>query len=230
MPKESRFARHGIKRLREDLAHASSLGSEDEIGDSLYKSHGNATVANILQKRIGGGRSLIRPVPRGVSHRQAPPWKMAITGKAATAARIVHGLRGTEIFNDGPAIPKHEQLRFKVTTSVQPPCECHWQVVNTGDEATRAKGLQGDFYETDLELGRRSRKERTLYTGWHWVECFIVKNGVCVARTAEFFINIQCAITLIEAITSFVSRYKDAVAPSSIRLARFPHQHRLLAP
>jgi hypothetical protein len=124
-------------------------------------------------------------------HKKSPPWKMAISAKAAITARIAHGLYGTEIFSDGPPIAKSKSLRFKVTTNVDQPYDLHWQVVNTGDEAKQDQGLRGDFYDSDSEPGRRTRKESTKYKGRHWVECFVVKNGVCVARTGEFYVNIQ---------------------------------------
>ncbi|WP_197996831.1 nucleotide-binding domain-containing protein, partial [Gimesia chilikensis] len=31
----------------------------------------------------------------------------------------------------------------------------------------------------------------TKFPGMHWVECFVVKNGVCVARSGEFVVNIE---------------------------------------
>jgi len=35
------------------------------------------------------------------------------------------------------------------------------------------------------------RRESTLYKGMHWIECFIIKNGKCVARSSEFVVNIE---------------------------------------
>ena len=32
--------------------------------------------------------------------------------------------------------------------------------------------------------------EKSLYTGKHWIECFIVKDGICVARSGRFYVNI----------------------------------------
>jgi hypothetical protein len=72
---------------------------------------------------------------------------------------------------------------------VSAPYEVYWQVVNTGQEAHRAGQLRGDFY--DSSSSGRSRTESTLYQGMHWVEGFIVKDSVCVARTGEFVVNIS---------------------------------------
>lgn len=61
-----------------------------------------------------------------------------------------------------------------------------WQVVNTGAEASRC--MRGDFYRSNS--GKSTRLESTAYNGMHWVEAFVIKNGVCVARSGEFEINI----------------------------------------
>jgi hypothetical protein len=71
---------------------------------------------------------------------------------------------------------------------VPKPYKVYWQVVNTGDEAYRAGQLRGDFY--DSSSSGRNRTESTMYKGTHWVEGFVVKGNICVARTGEFVVNI----------------------------------------
>jgi hypothetical protein len=64
--------------------------------------------------------------------------------------------------------------------------EIFWQVVNTGSDAQRANGLRGKF-----ESGTTTKVESTLYRGDHFVECFVIRNGNCVARSGEFVVRIQ---------------------------------------
>ena len=71
------------------------------------------------------------------------------------------------------------------------PYEVHWQVVNTGAEAYKANGLRGGFYKGTTETHGTVRKENTEYKGKHWIECFIVKDGICCARSGEFVVNIE---------------------------------------
>ena len=40
-------------------------------------------------------------------------------------------------------------------------------------------------------VGGLNQKEYSLYRGKHWIECFIVKNNICVARSYEFMVNIS---------------------------------------
>jgi hypothetical protein len=87
-------------------------------------------------------------------------------------------------------LSKHYSLRFKAKTNILWPYKVYWQVVNTDEEARAANCLRGGFYDGIIEKGGRVRKESTLYRGIHWIECFIVKNGVCVARSGEFMVKI----------------------------------------
>ena len=68
--------------------------------------------------------------------------------------------------------------------------EIRWRVVNTGEEAVRARQLRGTFYHS---YDRIYRDEPTKYTGVHWVEAFIVnmRNRTCVGRSERFFVVIQ---------------------------------------
>ncbi len=42
-----------------------------------------------------------------------------------------------------------------------------------------AQDLRG---EITADNGRNVREETTNYIGYHWMECYIVKDGLCVAR------------------------------------------------
>lgn len=55
-----------------------------------------------------------------------------------------------------------------------------WKVKNVGDEAKRRNCLRG-FIENP-NLGNNGRKETSNFIGPHYVECYIIKNGIVVAR------------------------------------------------
>ena len=57
-------------------------------------------------------------------------------------------------------------------------------------EAQTARQLRGDFYTSELEGGKKIRKENTRYIGKHYVEAFLVSDGVCVGRSEPFEVNI----------------------------------------
>lgn len=57
-----------------------------------------------------------------------------------------------------------------------------WKPRNFGPEAEQAKDLRGEII---ADNGKNVREETTKYMGCHWMACYIVKNGVCVARTCH---------------------------------------------
>jgi hypothetical protein len=61
---------------------------------------------------------------------------------------------------------------------VPTPYQVYWKIKNHGDEALRAQCPRGEIVQ---DRGGQQHEESTLYTGAHYVECYIVKGGVCVA-------------------------------------------------
>ena len=87
-------------------------------------------------------------------------------------------------------------LKYIASTNASGPYQIKWQVVNTGPHAAREKDLRGNFF--DAKLTNRSLSsdkhinwEHAKYTGKHWIECFVVKNDICVARSGRFYVNIK---------------------------------------
>ena len=76
---------------------------------------------------------------------------------------------------------KGKSLTFRVTKiDVPEPFTLYWKVRNCGEEAFRRKCVRGQINEDD---GLRTKSEHTDFRGPHYVECYAVKNGVCVARS-----------------------------------------------
>lgn len=79
--------------------------------------------------------------------------------------------------------PKHMDLTFAATTNVPGKVRTFWKVRNFGEEAERLNQLRGEITEG---TGLNKRSEKTRYLGDHYVECYIVKDGVCVAKDLQF--------------------------------------------
>jgi hypothetical protein len=96
--------------------------------------------------------------------------------------------------SDSRPLPKHCDLLFTAVLGIEAPYTVYWQVVNTGAEAEAqgAKGLRGQIFASKTAgIGGRIQKESTLYSGMHWIQCFVVKGDRCVALSREFVVNIQ---------------------------------------
>ena len=126
-----------------------------------------------------------------VTHRQKPLWQINIYGNVeVTAYYERNGFRPREFQSDSEGLPKNSSIHFVAQTNICRPFKVFWQVVNTGQEAFRANCPRGGYYDGVIEKGGLERRESTLYTGMHWVECFIVKDGFLVARSGEYVVNI----------------------------------------
>lgn len=69
---------------------------------------------------------------------------------------------------------------FIESTTVEKPYEVFWKVRNVGDEAKRRNCLRGEIQRSNKADGKRH--ETSNFRGPHYVECYIIKNDVMVAR------------------------------------------------
>ena len=77
-----------------------------------------------------------------------------------------------------PWLQLNRNLEFKIAgTNVPEPYDIYWKVRNVGGYAERNNQIRGQI----LQGGNR-QKEHTSFGGSHYVECYIIKNGFCVAR------------------------------------------------
>ncbi|MCX7522057.1 hypothetical protein OSC27_07170 [Microbacterium sp. STN6] len=102
-------------------------------------------------------------------------YRVHVTGRVAKR----RGFREYELSKYGNVVPRHTNIKFRIRHNVPGPVEVYWKVRNTGDEAIRADCIRGQI---EKDSGTLSRSEPTAYRGRHYVEAYIVKDGVCVAR------------------------------------------------
>lgn len=86
----------------------------------------------------------------------------------------------TKILTDRSLLLPNKELDFAITEcNVPSPYDVHWKVLNRGDEAERRNKIRGQIIPSNRASGRH---ERTEFRGDHLVECYVVKDGVVVAR------------------------------------------------
>ena len=76
-------------------------------------------------------------------------------------------------------LPHNFEIRCTmVYTNCPPPYRVLWKVKNVGPEAERLNQVRGQIEEKGNSIVEHSR-----FYGNHYIECYIVKNGICVAKT-----------------------------------------------
>lgn len=128
-----------------------------------------------------------------VAHKDSGNWHMAINPQYSAT---IKGHYETNVywksFKSGQPLLKGKRLKFKLNTDVPKPFSVFWQVVNTGQEARDARQLRGEISEhSNSNSSDIFRTESTSYTGDHWVEGFVIKDGRCVAKTGEFIVSVR---------------------------------------
>ena len=161
----------------------------NETGNTLINYASNPIRANGLSNLIVTVGNNLKNL-FNVSHKQPVKWPTTINYSANVLSTYQHKGKTFNYVNNGAQIPKDSSIRFKVDTSVPAPFEVHWQVVNTGAEAEKAECLRGHFIPSNAD-NNLYHKEYTQYRGRHWVQAFIVKEDVCVAKSDEFVVNIS---------------------------------------
>lgn len=186
-----------------DKADADNVDSARKVWDWIFKSDGFFAEYDSEQAEKQEARSATALSMFSVPWREHPAWPIRtkywvhIEGKHANAE---HSTSWTPFENNGPAIAKHLHLRFQATTNAPGPYKVFWQIVNTGGEALNAGCKRGQIVESasagagglqSTTVPAFMHNEKTLYTGSHWVECFLVNGGACIARSGPFVVNIR---------------------------------------
>lgn len=199
------------KRIGEALDELAKLDSADadnadaarRAWDWIFKSDGFFAECDAEESEEEESRAIALNSMFSVPWRMKPTWVMQrkywvrIHGKYANAA---HSTTWTPFESEGPALAKYLHLRFQATTNAQGSYTVYWQIVNTGNEAINAGCKRGQIVESasagagglqSTTVREFSHNEETLYTGSHWIECFLVSNGACIARSGPFVVNIR---------------------------------------
>jgi hypothetical protein len=148
-----------------------------------------------MQKEVKPGISLIKRASAAlarfnVTWRQKADWPMAAPTRFRIGAQLSKrsGFRPFtyQYRSGGEKLRKGLTIRFRVECTFDRSVDYYWQITNTGDEARWADDLRGGF-----KVDGTVHEERTKYTGEHCVQCFVVKNGTCIAKSDEFIVRIQ---------------------------------------
>jgi len=130
-----------------------------------------------------------KPTLADYSHCEPLRWPFVGINKVSIDAYIYTDNKAKRlggINSDGRNLSVGLSLKFIAKTDAKGDFNYYWQVVNTGDAARIANDLRGNIFE-----GFKIQWEHTKYQGKHWIECFIVQDDTCVARSGKFFVNIK---------------------------------------
>ncbi len=142
------------------------FGTYDTTAKSALEAHvGRAGVNDTEQTLLGKW---------GIPTRLDPGYKATLVAKLGKR----DGFREYILRRYGNRAPKKSSINFTLTHNVPGQVEVYWKVRNTGEEAMAANQIRGEVVR---DGGNQRRSESTSYRGHHYVEVYVVKDGVCVA-------------------------------------------------
>ena len=185
-----------VEWLREDITELSEAGTKDNLikniesvfGESVATSIAERLPATPLDESAISRIVQTTPAHTSVSWKQHPKWPLQIEQEFELDARLSrekgHRPYAYRYINRSKRLDKYIKIKF-TAPSFRVECLYYWQVTNTGDEARKSGDLRGGF-----RVDGRIHTESTKYSGDHVIQCFVVKNGVCIAKSHEFVVRI----------------------------------------
>ena len=131
----------------------------------------------------------LAPAVDNAEHAQMPPWPSTLKHQCSIDVDIHRSIRGPRLWGLDRYTHKGVGIHFRARTDTPPPYDVKWQIINTGPEARRVGDLRGGFNSGEGPYGTE-KWERARYGGTHFVEAFVVKNGILVARSGRIHVRI----------------------------------------
>lgn len=147
-----------------------------EFGAEIVEKASKALVASprVVSIRAPRDRAPDEQFIEEKHHQIQPRYRATIEGR-------VHGMPGwrNPTVRSLPSVPRGVTLKFKVATDTPAPFQIIWKVRNHGEVATQKGDLRGQLLSG--EPGSNVRQEKAEYPGRHYIEVYVVKDGVVVA-------------------------------------------------
>lgn len=86
----------------------------------------------------------------------------------------------SRMIRDHILLRPNKKLEFSIITNAQKPYTLLWKVLNRGHEAVKRNMVRGQIFEDSNSKDKHT--ELTEFAGEHYVECYLIKNNVVVAR------------------------------------------------
>ncbi len=187
-----------LRHLERDMRYAANAQDLVSAASILRKQLDSAAVDNAIVKLLKGdlpsalfaGRPTL-PEITSAEHSEKPTWPMLQVYRASIKASL-HYAKNTRRISElaRRKIAKKLWIKFVAETSAPYPYKVFWKVVNNGSEAREAEQLRGKIFEDSSTQGN-VLWEHTAFTGTHWVEAYIVKDGVCVGMSPKKYVMVR---------------------------------------
>ena len=196
-----RLTQTGFDNLKSQLKRWARLAREaldaaaSESVDKWKKLFGDSFGASSTNSALALSASAAPKTP--TYEHQMAPGELTITERfgypvrrsAADTFRIVGRMSPTKkgrgryrpLSANGNLVPIGRSLQFEIEgCTVQEPYDVYWKVRNAGPEAASRKAFRGEILKRGHQI-----QETSDFPGAHWVQAWIVKDGIAVATATQ---------------------------------------------
>ncbi|SEO09077.1 hypothetical protein SAMN05192574_105266 [Mucilaginibacter gossypiicola] len=118
----------------------------------------------------------------GIPVNMNPVYQVRMIGRVTKKT----GFREYDLNTQGNKVSTGRYINFRISRCTVPqPYQVYWKTLNRGNEAINHNCVRGQVVS-----GGETHQEPTSFRGNHYVECFIVKDGICVAKDRQSVIII----------------------------------------
>lgn len=174
-----------ITEAYEETDKEKSLSKWQEVfGDCFKKPESKSEEGS-----IGSNRSLVsynnteqQIADLGFPLRVNPIYKVRLTARVNKKV----GHRHYDLHTQGNKVGRGRQITFTVTNfNIPHPFTIYWKTLNRGQYAFESDCIRGQ-----ISAGGTTHQEPTSFKGSHFVECYIIKDGICIAKDRQSVIII----------------------------------------
>lgn len=177
-----------VRQAYDETDRDKSIRLWQDVFGADFKPGAVAKAASLSPNSAGvpwTGEQHIDQAPFGFPLRIDPKVTLRITGRCTGLAHGQYyrrnGFQQFDLPARGNRVPKNRSLTFAAkVTGLDQPFRVFWKVRNGGEEAVSQGDQRGEI--TEVAAGSFARTETTSYKGTHYVECYLVKNNVVIAR------------------------------------------------
>ena len=169
------------KKAQELCAKALNAEGEDYLPDKWKKVFGSS-----VPKRDSNGKAAFNAYAHTEEFIEdifAVDLQFRITLDCMVTQKGFRPERLSQLLRNRVWLRPQKSLRFFADlTGIPEPYEVWWKVLNRGDEAIRRNCIRGQIIKGNSKGRKNERIEHTDFQGGHYVQCYIVRHGVVVAR------------------------------------------------
>lgn len=174
-----------VKKSEKAFNKLKNCNNDTELEDAYIELFGNKFSSAIAESRLSEERKYAS-IYKNINYNEAfidnlfPVYIMNTVKIECDVKQDGYRITPLKILLEKGFLKPEKQLKFFIVKcDVVGEYDIYWKVRNCGEEAYRRNDIRGQIVRDD---GSKSKIEHSKFRGNHYVECYIIKSGICIAK------------------------------------------------